>query len=128
MNIKKERAELKLLREKFYTENKEVYSQTNSNPDVLYLVTDPLPPIFSSQLCYKSRTIHFLSRSMPKLNSILWCPPEDGYLDSAEEFPAEQYDREIQEFYLEAREQARVKHGAGQLGQLQQGVPGEHQP
>ena len=52
MNIEKERAELKLLREKFYTENKEVYSQTNSNPDVLYLVTDPLPPIFSSQLCY----------------------------------------------------------------------------
>ena len=126
-NIENEKAELKLLREKFHTERNEVCSQTNANPDVPYLVTDPLPAIFSSQLCYKSRPIHFLSRSMPNLNSILWCPPDDEYLDAAEEFLAEQYDREIQEFYLEAREQARVKHGAGQLGQLQQqGVPEEH--
>ena len=64
---------------------------------------------------------------MPNLNSILWCPPDDEYLDAAEEFLAEQYDREIEEFYLEAREQARVKHGAEQHGQLEhEGVPGEH--
>ena len=126
-NIENERAELKLLREKFFIVKKEVPSQTLSNPDVPYLVTDPLPPIFSSQLCFKSRPIHFLSRSMPNLNSILWCPPDDEDLDAAEEFLAEQYDREIEEFYLEAREQARVKHVAGQHGHLeQQGVPGEH--
>ena len=47
-NIENERTELKLLREKFYTEKEEFPSQTNSNPDVPYLVTDPLPPILSS--------------------------------------------------------------------------------
>ena len=61
---------------------------------------------------------------MPNLNSIIWCPPDDEYLDAAEEFLAEQYDQEIEEFYLEAREQARVKHGTVQPGQP--GQQGEH--
>ena len=52
--------------------------------------------------------------------------PDDEYLDAAEEFLAEQYDREIEEFYLEAREQARVKHGAGQHGQLEEQGPLEN--
>lgn len=126
-NVENERAELKLFREKLLIERKEVPSQTNSHPDIPYLVTDPLPPIFSSQLCYKSRPIHSLSRSIPNLNSILWCPPDDDYIDAAEEYLAEQYNREIQEFYLEAQEQARIKHGVVQHGQLElQGVPEEY--
>ena len=81
-------------------EQKEVPTQTDSHPDIPYL-------IFSSQLLhYKSRPINFLSRYIPNLNSILWCPPEVEYCDAANEYLADQYDREIKEFYLEAREQA----------------------
>ena len=69
-----------------------------------------------------------VSRSLPNLISFLWCPPDDEYIDAAEEFLAEQYDREIQEFYLDAKEQARLKHGAEQLGHGElQGVQDDHQ-
>ena len=101
---------MKTFRDKLLVERKEVTSQTDSHPEVPYLVTDPLPPIFSSQLCYRSRPIHFLSRSLPNLNSFLWCPPDDEYIDAAEEFLADQYDREIKEFNLDAQEQARLRH------------------
>jgi hypothetical protein len=76
------------------------------------------------QLCHRSRPIHFLSRSIPNLNSILWCPPDDEALDAAEEYLSEQYDREIEEFYLQARDQALMKHEAEQHGQQEhQAVP-----
>ena len=114
-----DKAELKIFREKLVIERKESTSQTDSHPEVPYLVTDPLPPIFSSQLCYRSRPIHFLSRSLPKLNRILWCPPDDDYIDEAEEFLAEQYDREIRDFYLDAQEQARLRH-EGQVDEQDQ--------
>ena len=85
-------------------------SQTNSHFDIPYLVTDPLPPIFSMELRYKTKPIHFLSKSIPNLDSILWCPPDDEYLDEAEEYLSEQYDREVKDFYLEAREKAFYNH------------------
>ena len=96
-----------------------MFSQTNTHLDISYLVTDPLPPIFSMELRHKSRPINFLPRSMPNLNSILWCPPDDNFTDAAEEYLADQYDREIQEFYLDAQEQARVKHAGNLLGLLE---------
>ena len=95
---KSEKAELKLFREQSMIEKKEAPSQTDSLPDIPYHITEPLPPIFSSQLRYKSRPINFLSRSIPNLNSILWCPPEDEYCDAANEYLADQYDREIEGF------------------------------
>ena len=66
------------------------------------------------QLVHRSRPIHILSRSMPNLNSILWCPPDDRVFDAAKEFLNEQYDREIQEFYLNARDQALARRGTAQ--------------
>ena len=47
------------------------------------------------------------------MNSICWCLPDDDLIDAAEEYLAEQYDREIQEFYRDAQEQARVEHAGG---------------
>ena len=72
------------------------------------------------QLCHRSRPIHFLSRSLPRLDSILWCPPDDEILDAAEEYLSEQYDREIEDFYLQAQEQACVQHGTAQHDQAEQ--------
>ena len=37
-------------------------------------------------------------------------PPDDEIGDAANEYLAEQYDNEIQEFYREAQEQARLKN------------------
>ena len=111
-----EREELKALRDKSNIQIKKACSQTNSHPDIPYKITDPLPPIFSMQLCHKSRPIHFLSRYIPNLNSILWCPPDDEVLDLA--------DRGIEEFYLQAQDQALMKHEAVQHGQQEhQAVP-----
>ena len=101
-----ERAEVKTLKDKIDIEKQSVSSQTNSHFDIPYLVTDPLPPIFSMELRYKTKPIHFLSKSIPNLDSILWCPPDDEYLDEAEEYLCQQYDREVKEFYIEAREKA----------------------
>ena len=77
-------------------------------------MTDPLPPIFSLELRHKSRPIHFLSRSIPNLNSVLSCPPDDDFTYADEEYLVEQYDREIEDFYSEALEQAQVRHSAEQ--------------
>ena len=87
--LKVERAELKVLKDERNIEVKEASNQTKNHPDIPYLITDPLPPIFSMQLCHRSCPIHFLSRSMPRLDSILWCPPDDEILDAAEEYPSE---------------------------------------
>ena len=117
--LKVERAELKVLKDELNIEVKEASNQTDNHPDIPYRITDPLPPIFSMQLCHKSRPIHFLSRSIPNLNSILWCPPDDEFLDAAEEYLSEQYDQEIEDFYLQAQDQACVQHGTVQHAQAQ---------
>ena len=41
-------------------------------------------------------------------------------INAAKEYLAEQYDREIKEFYLEGQEQARVKREGVQHGQLKE--------
>ena len=57
-------------------------------------------------------------------NLVLWCPPDDEILDAAEEYLSEQYDREIEEFYLQALE----AHEAGPHGQQEhQSVPDQHE-
>ena len=99
----------------------EISAHVDGGPKVkVKVITDPLPPIFSSQLFYKSRPIHLLSRFLPNLIIFLWCPPDDEPINAAEEYLAEQYDREIKEFYLEGQEQARVKREGVQHGQLKE--------
>ena len=81
-------------------------SQTDQHPDLPLKITDPLPPIFSSQLCHKTPSILFLSRSLPNLDKICWSKPDDAYLDEAEEYLNNQYDQEVKQFYLDARLEA----------------------
>ena len=83
--------------------------QTDQTPDLPYEINSPLPPIFSSQLCHATPPIHFLSRSLPRLDKICWVQSEDNYLDEAEEFLNYQYDQQIKQFYLDAKEQAVAK-------------------
>ena len=81
--------------------------QTVSSVDTPYLVTDPLPPIFGSQLCKKSKSV-FLYKSLPDLSFLSWVSfTEDDILrDQAEEALNWLYDMEIENFYLDARERA----------------------
>ena len=80
--------------------------QTDQHPDLPLKITDPLPPIFSSQLCHRTPPIHFLSRSLPNLDKICWSKPDGTNLDEAEEYLNYQYDQEVKQFYLEARVEA----------------------
>ena len=80
--------------------------QTDESPDVPYNITTPLPPIFSSQLCHATPPIRFLSRSLPRLDKISWCQPEDYMVDEADEYLNYQYDQEIKQFYVDARNKA----------------------
>ena len=79
-------------------------------PDVPYLITDPLPAIFSSQLFHHTKPINFLSNSLPRLDSICWGKAADSFdnlAELAEEALNKQYDQDIKYFYLEKRERTR---------------------
>ena len=78
--------------------------QTNQSPDLPYLVTEPLPPIFGSQLVQKSKIQH-MTRSMPDLATVNWIEvtEEDSILEAAEEALNEQYDRQVERFYKDAK-------------------------
>ena len=90
--------------------------QTNAHPDLPPKITEPLPPIFSSQFCYKTPMIKILSRSLPKLNQICWSQQdEDPYLDGAEEYLSWQHDQDIKQFYLDARQLALDKRLASSI-------------
>ena len=86
-------------------------TQTDSNPDTPYRITDPLPPIFSSQLCHQSPRIHLLTKSLPNVNTIDWVTitPEEALRDEAEEALSQHHDDQISYFYKEATERARAK-------------------
>jgi chromosome segregation ATPase len=105
-NIDTVETELKMLRDKNFIEEA---CQTDEHPDIPYKVTDKLPPIFSSQLCHHSRRI-YLSNSLPNLDSICWSKPSENFVDEAEEALAEQYDKQVKEFYLDERERVRAVH------------------
>ena len=81
--------------------------QTASTIDIPYVVSEPLPPIFGSTLCRKTKPI-FLSKSLPDLSHVSWVTitAEDTLLEGAEEALNEQYDREVAAFYSEARKEA----------------------
>ena len=85
-----------------------VSSQTDSHPDIPYAIDSPLPQIFSSQLCKKTPQIKFLSRSHPDLDSICWRHPDINYEDEAEQALNDQYDREVQDFYLIERDRVKT--------------------
>ena len=85
-----------------------IYTQTDYGPDIPYSITTPLPPIFNSQLLFKTPPIKFLSRSIPNLDKICWSQPDYGNTDEADEALADQYDREVKDFYIEACERARI--------------------
>ena len=74
-------------------------SQTHQHPEIPYKITSPLPPIFSSQLCFSTPPIHFLSRSLPQLDKIKWCQPEEYMVDDADEYLNNQYYQEIKDYY-----------------------------
>ena len=84
-----------------------VSSQTNNTPDVPYLVTEPLPPIFGSQVLQKTK-IQALSRSLPNLSqfTLVEVTEEDLILEAAEEALNNQYDRRVAEFYEDAKAKA----------------------
>ena len=81
--------------------------QTDSTVDIPYDVKEPLPPIFGSKLCKKTKPV-FLSRSLPDLSLVTWVAvtEEDTILESAEEALSEMYERELAEFYHNAKKDA----------------------
>ena len=82
--------------------------QTNATLDVPYSVSDPLPPIFGSQLCNISKQVGYISRSLPNMFTLDWIKiSEDSLVEAAEEALNEQYDRQVAEFYDKAREKAK---------------------
>jgi hypothetical protein len=82
----------------------------NNHLDLPYSTDCELPPIFGSQLCHIPPKIHFLYASLPKLDSICWAKKgNDDYEEAAEEALANQYDRNIKNFYLDVREQLKKK-------------------
>jgi hypothetical protein len=98
--------------------------QTDCHPDIPYRITSPLPPIFSSQLCFKSRPI-FLSKSLPNLEMV-WCRnTAEDFTDEAEEALSEMYDRQICDFYEDERECVREARVAG-VGDDQHQAEPEH--
>ena len=68
-------------------------------------VSEPLPPIFGSQLCYESKRVQYISRSLPNLSTLVWIKvsEEETLLEAAEQALNAQYDRQVAEFYENAR-------------------------
>ena len=104
-----ERINLETKANKMNVDNESKESQTDQHPDLPYEITSPLPPIFNSQLCHATPPIHFLSRSMPRLDKICWSKPNDCFVDEAEEFLNFQYDQQVQQYYLDAKQEAMDK-------------------
>ena len=65
--------------------------QTDEHPGTPYAITEQLPPIFSSKLCFPSSRIKFLTRSLPNLDTVQWVhTTEDKKIrDKAEDALAE---------------------------------------
>ena len=90
-------------------ESKEsVACQTSSSTDVPYLVTDPLPPIFGSALCHRSKPIPYISRSLPNLSTLSWVrvTEDDVMVEAAEQALNELFDHQVNEFYKDAKAKA----------------------
>ena len=85
---------------------KSVSSQTIGSLDVPYMVTEPLPPIFGSHLCYRSKAIPYVAKSLPNLSTLSWVSvtEDDIMFDEAEQAINRLYDHQVNEFYKEAKE------------------------
>ena len=94
------------------------FTQTEEHPDIPYDITSPLPPIFSSQLCHITPKLRFLSKSAFHLDTICWVKPDDSYQEEAEEALNQQYDRNIEEFYLSERDRVRLSRMAELKGNI----------
>ena len=99
-----------------------VSSQTFSNIDTPYLVTEELPPIFGSHLCIQTKPV-YISNSLPDLTIRIFIEEteEDFLLAAAEAALSDQYDREVACFYEEARSRAaalRAVYEEGAIGML----------
>ena len=72
------------------------------------MITDALPPIFGSKLCHRSKAVKFFSRSLPNLSTISWVrvTEEDIQENEAEQALNNQYDRQVDEFYIDAKKKA----------------------
>ena len=79
-------------------------SQTPSSIDTPYLITEELPPIFGSPMCWKSKPVSMYN-SLPNLTSLIWIDKTEDMLasEAAEEALNMQYDMEIEAFYDESR-------------------------
>ena len=84
--------------------------QTERSIDVPYSVTEPLPPIFGSHLCYRSRKIPYIANSLPNLSTLSWVniSEDDIIADAAEQASNELYDHQVMEFYKDAKEKAKA--------------------
>ena len=87
--------------------------QTVTTTDIPYAITEPLPPIFGSDLCYRTKPV-FLSKCLPNLSQVLWVShtEEDDLGDRADEALDYLYDREILTFYEEAKKKAAARRHA----------------
>ena len=87
--------------------------QTDQTSDVPFLISEPLPPIFGSQLCKISKTINHLSSSLPDLSTLTWVKftEEEIIADEAEQALNAQHDREVSDFYKEAKKTAENLRG-----------------
>merc|ERR1711954_30957 len=76
--------------------------------DTPYMDTEPLPPIFGSHLCYRSKPIPYIAKSLPNLSTVSWVSvtEDDIMVDAAEQAINELYDHQVNEFYKEAKETA----------------------
>ena len=90
----------------FQMQQSTISCQTDSHPDILYHIQSPLPPLFGSKLCYYSRHLKSMSSSLPDLWNVKFTTTDD-LLDAAEEALAEEYEKEVDDFYLEEKERAR---------------------
>ena len=84
-----------------------VQVQTTSTIDTPYNISEPLPPIFGSDLCYRSKPV-FLSKSHPDLSQVLWVTrtEEDTLREEAEQALNYLYDLEVANFYENAKREA----------------------
>ena len=74
-----------------------------------YQITSPLPPIFNSQLWYKTKPVKFLSKSLPSLDAICWASHSNSE-DDLDKMLSEMYEQEVKDFYTTERERLIAEH------------------
>ena len=94
------------------TSTSSTISQIDPHPEIPYKIEIPLPPIFSTSLVLRSKSV-FLSRSHPNLATVRWrdITEEEIIEEEIDEIEMEIYDNEIKNFYIEAAEKSRNLRG-----------------